>query len=70
MELLVASIQYVHFWVEKFGILLHIQISVDLTELGPELRRSFLAEFTVEDKNSSFSHKLSYVVKVLEKLLL
>ena len=70
VELLVASIQDVHFWVEKLGILLHIQVPVDLTELRPELWCPFLTELTVEDKNRPFSHELSYVVEVLEKLFL
>ena len=36
VELLVAAVEDVHLGVEELGVLLHVQVPIQVTQLGPE----------------------------------
>ena len=70
VELLEASVQDVHLRIEELWVFLHVQVSIELPQLGPQLGRSLLAKLAVEDQDGPFLHQFPYVVEVLEERVL
>ena len=66
-ELLVAAVEDVHLGVEELGVLLHVQVPIQVTQLGPEQGRSLLAELAVEDQDGSLRHQVPDAVEVLKE---
>ena len=49
VELAVATLEHIGFWVEQLRVAAQVDAAVDFAKLGPHLGASLLAEFAVEN---------------------
>lgn len=56
LEFFVAAFEEVDFGVEDLGVVVHMEVPVDLSQGSVHFRASVLAKLAVEDDYSTFSH--------------
>jgi len=69
VELLVTTFEEINLRVKQLGVVVHVQVPVNLSEGSVHLGASVLAELAVEDYDCLVFHKLLHLGLRFEKVL-
>ena len=62
-----ALFKNVHFREEKLGILLHVQLAIELPQRFPESWATLLTELAMEHKDGLLTHELLDLLDVMQE---